>query len=253
MAFTKPIFPFIRTPRPTTFTVIPPHDEVSLLASRLISLIETTPGLFDPDMCSTIYDLRELTWYAEWIKGPNSQTQINEETEDYFNNDVLHVEYSLHRDRFTPTGQAKGDASVEGCVRLACLLFHNTAIWDFYPMMAPVFNKPITALRLALESTIAAGCYHAPSSVSPDQKQGKEDLLIWLLFIGACSSQILLSERSFFINGLAAVVRMEGVQSWQELRGVLMQFFYVDRKYLGVLRGIWDEIMSMSMNIGTYV
>lgn len=251
MAFTKPIFPFLRSPRPTTFSVIPPTDEISLLASRFISLIETSPGTFGPEMYSTIYDLRELTWYAEWIKGPQSQAHnFTDETEDYFNNEVLHVEYSLHRDRYTPAGQAKGDASLEGCVRLACLLFHNTAIWDFYPMMGPVFNKPIAALRMALESTIAAGDYHNPSP-SPDNQErgkGKEDLLIWLLFIGTCSSQILPSERSFFINGLAAAVRMEGIGTWQELRGLLMRFYYVDRKYLGVLRGVWDEIMSMSMS-----
>lgn len=117
-------------------------------------------------------------------------------------------------------------------------------------MMGPVFNKPIAALRMALESTIAAGDYHTPSP-SPDNQErgkGKEDLLIWLLFIGTCSSQILPNERSFFINGLAAAVRMEGIGTWQELRGLLMRFYYVDRKYLGVLRGVWDEIMSMSMS-----
>lgn len=239
MAFTKPIFPFLRSTRPPTFSVIPPHEDLSLLALNLTSLIEI-PGIFGEDMRSAIYDLRELTWYAEWIKSDVSgASHFNDETEHYFNNEVLHVEYTLHQDRYLPTGQAKGDASIEGCVRLACLLFHNTAIWDFYPHMAPVFPKPIIALRMALEATIPTGCY-APC----------RDLFTWLLFIGACSclpvpGQMSSPERGFFMRGLATAVRVQGVQSWQALRECLMRFFYVDRRYLRPLRKVWDEIQGM--------
>lgn len=233
MAFTKPIFPFLRSARPSTLSIPPPHEELAGLASGLVSLIEI-PDIFDEDMCRTIYDLRELTWYAEWIKSEVGEHTFDEETEDYFNNEVLHVEYSLHKDRYTPTGQVKGDASIEGCVRLACLLFHNTAIWDFYPLMAPVFPKPIIALRMALEATIPTGCYNLC-----------RDLLTWLLFVGACatsSSPQTSKERTFFVSGLATTVRVQGVQSWQNLRGLLLRFFYVDRRYFQALRGLWEEI-----------
>lgn len=248
MAFSKPIFPFIRFPRPPSLIVTPPEEHAHL-ASRLTSLSEI-PGIFDPALTATIFDLQELTWYSEWVKsvtttpgtpgttgttgttGQGNNNIFTPQTETYFNNEVLYVEYTLHKDRYTPTtGQMKGDASISGCVRLSSLLFHNAAIWDFYPSMAPVFPKPIIALRQALEATIPSGCYALC-----------RDLLIWVLFMGACASPLLPAERAFFVRELEAALDLQRVRSWQELRGLLARFFYVDRKFLMPLRALWGEI-----------
>ncbi|PYH49056.1 uncharacterized protein BP01DRAFT_119931 [Aspergillus saccharolyticus JOP 1030-1] len=232
MASTKPIFPFIRYTRPLHLALRSPHEDLEHTASRLIQLIEI-PGIFGGALPKTIWDLLELTWYCEWIKSGPSYQEFDEETENYFNNEVLHVEYALHTDRFTPTGEVKGDASIEGCVRLACLLFHNNVLWNFYPAVAPVFPKPIINLRLALEATMKAGYFELC-----------RDVLIWILFIGATSSG-LLPDRAFFVNELVVVVRQEGIQTWQELRALLLGFFYVDRCYLGPLRELWDELQTV--------
>ncbi|KAL4905407.1 hypothetical protein BDW74DRAFT_152604 [Aspergillus multicolor] len=231
MSLTKPIFPFVRYARPKNFTITPPTKELESTASSLVSLIQI-PGIFSDTMSQIIYDLTDLVWYAEWVKGGPQEQDFDEETECYYNTEVLYMEYALHSDRYTSSGEVKGDASIEGCVRLACLLFHNTAIWDFYPQIAPVFPKPIIALQLALESTIRAGCYHLCRG-----------LLIWLLFVGACSSG-MLPQRNYFVNELASAVRLQGVQSWQELRAILFGYFYVDRCYLGPLRALWDELQT---------
>ncbi|KAF7115293.1 hypothetical protein CNMCM5793_001929 [Aspergillus hiratsukae] len=231
MAFTKPIFPFVRYARPSQLTIVPPSKDHARTASHLLQLIEI-PGVFGDAMSKAIYDLTELLWYAEWIKGdPNSSQNFDDETEDYFNTEVLYVEYALHTDRYTATGEAKGDATIEGCVRLACLLFHNTTIWEFYPQMGPVFSKPIVGLRVALETTIPAGYFN----------QCRE-LLIWVLFVGACSSRFLGREHTFFMTELTTAVRNHGFRSWQELRELLLGYFYVDRCYLTPLRELWDEI-----------
>ncbi|KAL4941405.1 hypothetical protein BDV06DRAFT_181174 [Aspergillus oleicola] len=229
MSLTKPIFPFVRQTRPQNLTITPPYKELESTASGLVSLIQI-PGVFSDTMSKIIYDLTELVWYADWIKNGPQEQEFDEETECYYNTEVLYVEYALHSDRYTSSGEVKGDATIEGCVRLACLLFHNSAIWDFYPQIAPVFPKPIIALQLALESTIRAGCYHLC-----------RDLLIWLLFVGACSTHIP-SQRSFFVNELASTIRLQGVRSWQQLRAILFGYFYVDRCYLAPLRALWDEL-----------
>ena len=52
------------------------------------------------------------------------------------------------------------------------------------------------------------------------------------------------NQRPFFVNELASAVRLQGIQSWQELRAVLFGYFYVDRCYLGPLRVLWDEIQT---------
>lgn len=234
MALTKPIFPFVRSRRPAEFELVPPTDEVALLATRLFPLMKV-PGIFSDHFSQIIRDLLELSWYAEWIKGNTAYKEFNDETEDYFNFEVLSVEYSLHTDRYTPTGQAKGDNSIEGCTRLACLCFHNSAIWSFYPMLAPLLPKPILALRTALEATIPTQLFALC-----------HDLLIWLLFMGAACSQVMPPERSYFVSQLAVAARLHGINTWQEARGILLGFFYADRVHLPMLRQIWSEVQMQS-------
>ncbi|EKV08072.1 Actin-binding FH2 [Penicillium digitatum] len=229
MAHAKPIFPFVRYTRPARFSLIPPNDDVALLSTRLFPLLKV-PGIFGEAMQQIVYDLLELSWYAEWIKGNTGYKEFNEETEDYFNTEVLHVEYRLHTDRYTATGQVKGDNSIEGCTRLALLLFHNSAIWNFYPMVGQLLPKPIQALRTALEATIPSGLFALC-----------RDLLLWQLFMGAACSLTLPSERAFFVSELANAARLQGIYSWQEARTILLGFFYVDRIHLPMLRQVWDE------------
>lgn len=97
--------------------------------------------------------------------------------------------------------------------------------------MAPVFPKPIIALRQALEATIPPGCYGLC-----------RDLLIWVLFMGACAAPLLPAERAFFVAELGDALALQGVRSWQELRVLLGRFFYVDRKFLMPLRALWGEV-----------
>ncbi|KAJ5669070.1 hypothetical protein N7462_010140 [Penicillium macrosclerotiorum] len=234
MALTKPIFPFVRSIRPAGFSLVPPNDDVALFATRLIPLIKI-PGIFSETFTKIIYDLLELSWYAEWIKGNTGYKEFDDEVEDYFNFEVLSVEYSLHIDRYTPTGQIKGDNSIEGCCRLACLGFHNSAIWSFYPMIGPLLPKPILALRAALEATIPSGLFALC-----------RDLLIWLLFIGAACSQMMPPERAYFVSELATAASLHGVTSWQECRAILLGFFYTDRVHLPMLRQIWQEAQLQS-------
>lgn len=229
MAHAKPIFPFVRYTRPARLSLIPPNNDVALLSTSLFPLLKI-PGIFGEAMPQIVYDLLELSWYAEWIKGNTGYKEFNEETEDYFNTEVLHVEYQLHTDRYTATGQVKGDNSIEGCTRLALLLFHNSAIWNFYPMVAQLLPKPIQALRIALEATIPSGLFALC-----------RDLLLWQLFMGAACSLTLPSERAFFVSELANAARLQGIHSWQEARSILLGFFYVDRIHLPMLRQIWDE------------
>lgn len=229
MALTKPIFSAVRYARPLQLTVCPPNNDLSATASRLLSLDETR-GIFGSAMSQTVYDLLELEWYTEWVKSYPANQEFDDEAEEYFNTEVIYIEYCLHSDRYDEHGREKGDATIEGCVRLACVLFHNTLMWDFYPQMAALIPRPIIALKMALEDTICTGLFSEC-----------QDLLIWLLFIGTCSAGIL-SERSFFKRELDAAVRKHGIENLQQLRETLLPFFYVDRCYLKHVQSVWDEL-----------
>lgn len=238
MALSKPIFPFVRgtPPPPPKFPISAPNEDLSVMALRLLALTQI-PGFCGTVMTETIFDLLQLTWYTEWVKSFGYQV-FDEETEEYFNHEILYVEYTLHSDRFTPeSGEIKGDATLEGCLRFACLLFHNTSIWQFYPSNESIFPRPVQALRMALESTIPAGYFkHCP------------DLLIWILVIGACSSNDS-RERQFFVAELVPAVSDYGLRSWQDLRLLLMGFFYLDRAYLGPVRALWEELRVVAASV----
>ena len=198
------------------------------------------PGFFGAVMCVTILDLKELVLYSESIKDEASSIDYDEQMDEYFSNEIQYVEYSLMSDRYTAGGEPKSDNTTEGCVRLALLIFHNTVIWHFYPMLAGKLKKPLSTLLVAVETTTAAGCYNLC-----------KDLLIWILFVGACACGASLPlERDFFISRLASVVQSQQIHSWQELRALLLEFFYVDRCYLVPLRTLWDELRTVPVVVG---
>lgn len=277
----KPLFPFIRYTMPSHTPPEVSIENAGKLASTL-RLLARIPGVFGVEMCRTIDDLTALTLYAEIFKlQPNlAATLFDEEIEEYFNNEVLHTEYCLVNDRWittpppsnnitsntnTPITRLRGDDTIEGAVRLASLLFHNTTIWPFYPAIAPLFPVPIFCLETALRNTIAAGTYtYLP------------DLLIWLLFMGASAGKYLPTTRAWFMEELAKAVDAYNSSSTtptmtknndyyinnndyettttspssqllntvDDFRNVLAGFFYVDRCYMADVSEIWMTLRA---------
>ncbi|OJK01310.1 hypothetical protein ASPACDRAFT_1866705 [Aspergillus aculeatus ATCC 16872] len=260
MSLTKPIFPPVRNPRPETHPIPPPTAHLARLGTALLQLSHCPGATISPKLAEIIHDLVQLTWYAEAIHAAESDSpplydDDDEPTEDYFNGEVLYVEYMLLSDRYTATGLAKDDdASIEGCVRLACLLFHNSTLWSFYPSMAGLFPQPIRALRVALEQLLDPARGASPIIPLP---AAYPNLLLWVLVMGACScssscssasanvSAALAPERAFFVRTLARALHAHAVTSPDELRRRLGLFFYLDRCYLAELRGLWEELRAV--------
>lgn len=274
---TKPIFPFIRYTMPSHTPREVSVENAGNLASTL-RLLARIPGVFGVEMCRTIDDLTSLTLYAEIFKlQPELAARLfDEEIEEYFNNEVLYTEYCLVNDRWITTplnntdnnttspDRLRGDDTIEGAVRLASLLFHNTTIWPFYPAIAPLFPVPIFCLETALRNGIAAGTYtYLP------------DLLIWLLFIGASAGKYLPTTRGWFMSELSKAVDAYNntsssstttatknndfyidnnneyeigpsqplLGSVNDFRDVLSGYFYVDRCYAADVSEIWNALM----------
>lgn len=278
---TKPLFPFIRYTMPSHTPPEVSVENAGKFASTL-RLLARIPGVFGVEMCRTIDDLTSLTLYAEIFKlQPKLAARLfDEEIEEYFNNEVLYTEYCLVNDRWitmphnhsenntsspdNPIHRLRGDDTIEGAVRLASLLFHNTTIWPFYPAIAPLFPLPIFCLETALRNGIAAGTYtYLP------------DLLIWLLFIGASAGKYLPTTRAWFMSELSKAVDAYNTttssittatrnndfyinsnneydtgpsQPWltsvNDFRDVLSGYFYVDRCYAAGVSEIWTALMA---------
>lgn len=182
------------------------------------------------------HDLAEMTRYAELVRR-QLPTGVEDDDEDFFDTQNLFIEYRLLSYRFDSiTGEFLGDNSIEGCCRLAALLYVNTVLWIAYTSAAAVLRSPVIALKVALDSIDESmkQTFWAPYS----------DILAWVLFLGAhCSRD--QDERPFFIMELAKVTVFIGWRDLEEMRQTLMSFFYVDRVYGASLAEIWYEVRSV--------
>lgn len=268
----KPLLPFIRYTMPAHTPAEVLVENAGKLGSSLRA-ISRIPGIFGVDMCRTIDDLTSVILYSELFRAqsPKHAPEIfDEELEEYFNNEVLYTEYCLLNDRWTPDGSSlRGDDTLEGAVRLACLLFHNTTLWPFYPAIAPLFPIPIFTLQSALRNGIAAGYYET-----------MPEPLIWISFIGACAAKYMPPIRAFFIDELAAAIHRHysssftsppslwwsssspssspslssspsspsstplRIHSFDDFHNLLQGYLYVDRCYLAESKDIYSTIFA---------
>ncbi|CRG90013.1 hypothetical protein PISL3812_07054 [Talaromyces islandicus] len=248
-SMSKPIFPFIRytLPEHTPAVVLP--ENAGLLASNLRALGQV-PGVFGIDIRRAIDDLTSVTLYCEIYKRqqrhhthPPEPLLLDAELEEYFNNEVLYIEHSLCNDRFTDGNMPRSDDhTIQGIVRLAMLLFHNTVLWGFYPLVAPIFLQPILTLEAALRAGTAADNFqHAP------------EIVAWTSFIGYCASRIVPASREFFLHTLVAAIHsarksssstsaQRRIESFDAFHVLLQGYFYVDRCYLAEAQDVWQHI-----------
>ncbi|GAD92093.1 hypothetical protein NFIA_080900 [Paecilomyces variotii No. 5] len=235
VSLTKPIFPFVKPVRRTSKPILAVDAEIARLASNLLNLPD--PGvLFSPDMMQVFHDLAEMTRYAELVRR-RLPTGVEDDDEDFFDTQNLFIEYRLLSYRFDPiTEEFLGDNTIEGCCRLASLLYVNTVLWIAYTSAAAVLRSPVGALKVALETL--------PESIKQTFWAPYSDLLAWVLFLGAhCSKDQV--ERPFFIMELAKVVIFNGWRDLEEARQRLMGYFYVDRMYAASLAEVWDEVQAV--------
>ncbi|KAJ9221667.1 transcriptional regulator family: Fungal Specific TF [Paecilomyces variotii] len=235
VGLTKPIFPFVKPIRRTTKAIPAADADIARIASNLLTLPDPSV-LFSPNMMQVFHDLAEMTRYAELVRR-RLPTGVEDNDEDFFDTQNLFIEYRLLSYRFDPiTEEFVGDNTIEGCCRLAALLYVNTVLWVVYTSAAAVLHVPVKALKVALETLDESirQTFWAPYS----------DLLAWVLFLGAhCSKDQI--ERPFFIVELAKVVISSGWRDVEEMRQRLMGFFYVDRMYGASLVEVWDEVQTV--------
>jgi hypothetical protein len=279
----KPFFEFIRYPMPshTPPEVLP--SNAGALGSRLLALPHILPGTFSSTTTHTITNLISATLYAEIFKTQPKLAALifDEEIEEYFNNEVLYTEHCLCNDRWlTPTVPRGDDDTPQGATRLACLLFHNTALWPFYPAIAPVFPMPVFALQSSLVNGLEAGYYH------DDSAPATTELLVWLLFVGTSASKYLPPIRAFFVHELVRAVKRlsyllststsasyspsmssrtspssstssprssssssstlsaSGIHTFDDFHRLLQGYLYVDRCYLAEARDIYAAALA---------
>lgn len=74
-------------------------------------------------------------------------------------------------------------------------------------------------------------------------------LLLWVIFAGACVSQSK-KERPWFIFHLARGIRLLKLQTLDQLRAMLLPFFYLDRMFKERLTKMWEEANAIAQAPG---
>ena len=142
--------------------------------------------------------------------------------------DVLTLEYVLVS---LPHGQPPL-SQLEECVRLAALVYCNTALWKI-----PLYFRWVMALVVNLKSALIS---------LDDTHTGWTDpgLRFWMLFMGrqACTLEFSALETMWWNSAIQQVATELGVVTWEEARQILQGYFFTD----GATRweAVWTDVIQ---------
>jgi hypothetical protein len=231
VTLTKPFFPFIISagdiPDSHTTPILPK------LGTRLLSLERSHPHLLHPEIISCIKDLLDLVRFAERCRSiPGQVFEESTSEPEFYDNRTLYVEYRLlsFPYDYENVKTIQNSNPLQECIRLALLLFINSALWHSWPPSSAIVRSPLTALHRALETTNVMFLW-----------QLNPDVLMWILFIGANASLGQI-ERPWFVEMLGSGKAMFGLgNEWSEVERRLHCCFYLEPVYGVAFQGIWDE------------
>ena len=119
-------------------------------------------------------------------------------------------------------------SKLEDCVRLAGLIYCNTALWRI-----PLYFRWVMSLVAHLKSAL----------VSLNRREYPE-LHFWILFLGrqACTLEFPTAETAWWNEAVSEVAGELGIRSWDEACQTFQGFFYVERTHATRWRTVWADI-----------
>ncbi|KAH0848923.1 hypothetical protein FOPE_03018 [Fonsecaea pedrosoi] len=218
----------------------PPTSTLSALPASLVEEIRQNVsedvkkmgmGLLTPEIdtimdwriSQAFRDMKDVVQYREYYH-EKQLVPVPEENE-YINAKSYHFRYAALSAPFEPREPA---SDKEEACRLAMLIFWFSNFQISRPEFA--LNRALTAqLKAALQASDLKGLW------GPHY-----ELFVWVLLLGAYISAGQ-RERPWFVLNLARVSRVLHLQSWEDVRQVLLKFFYLDRIYAEGMRQSWEE------------
>ncbi|EXJ69484.1 uncharacterized protein A1O5_07520 [Cladophialophora psammophila CBS 110553] len=179
-------------------------------------------------------DMKDVVQYREYYH--EKQLLPAPEENDYISAKSYHFRYAALSAPFEPREPA---SDKEEACRLALLIFWFSNFQISRPDSA--LNRTLTSqLKSALQASDLKGLW------GPHYQ-----LLAWVLLLGAYISAGQ-RERPWFVLNLARVSRVLRLQNWDEVRQLLLQFFYLDRIYAEGMRQSWEEasLLAETMEAG---
>jgi hypothetical protein len=212
--------------------------------------------LIHPFILSTIHQLSELMLFQTFDRrSPNPIWTFNATLQDmnYINLSTFHVIYNLlslpYQSQITLSRLSLGASwtpTLQEPLRVSLLLFFY-ANWRMHEPTSPIMRTLSSQLKDSLDAYTSVHCaiftYTIPHTYSPTTDpygSAVHGLLIWILCLGAHASAGQ-RERPWFVLQVAVGSRVLGLRRWEDLRRLVLGFFYSDEVYGESFREIWDE------------
>lgn len=204
-------------------------DDVKKMGTGILTPDVDT--LLDWRISQAFRDMRDVVQYREYYH--ETQKEPVQEENEYINAKSYQFRYAALAAPFEP--RAPASDKEESC-RLAMLIFW----FSNFQITAPdsALNRTLTTqLKTALQASDLKSLW------GPYYK-----LLTWVLMLGAFISAGQ-RERPWFVMSLAKVSKVLKLQEWEEVRQVLLKFFYLDRIHAKGMQDVWEEAALLAESL----
>lgn len=144
---------------------------------------------------------------------------------------LVHVLISL------PHGQ-QPLSRLEECIRLAALLYCNTALWKI-----PLYFRWVMALVRSLKAAYLAWDRSVVKWVYPGFR-------FWMLFLGrqACTLEFSALETAWWNAAINKIAVEHGVATWGDCEQVFQRHLYVDGTHSARWKAVWNDILQGTLS-----
>lgn len=236
----KPVFPLTWASQPVPSDLQrriapPPSSVLNKLGAALFA--NTLLGF---PLVKILYVVRDLIFYNE---ANNKKSAVLCPKDHQFfrllncqaEHQLLSYTYTGIKDGYTPPSGTRLDIHpIEAVSKTACICFLN-----YFMIVSPPSSGLGRALTKHLKNTMYK-CMLSQLSQLPQENYG---ILAWASFIGAQGSAGQI-ERPWFIERLARIAMIRGWRPWEQVSGILSEYFYVSSSHGAVWKSIWDEAMD---------
>lgn len=223
----KPRFPSIRNlhtsiSRPSIHNT---HDRpIAIIGLEIKAPTHSLP--ISIDLANILEDMLRLTTFVEILH----DSKITQDC-TYFDDQRASIEHRIlaipdKQDKEQGTAETK---NIQESCRLAALIYTNMVFRELQPSAA-IHTTLTSRLRTMLMQTDLTSCWG-----------NHWKMLLWVLFMGGAVA-LQKSTRSWFVSILAIACSQLKMQSWHDIKEILLKYLWSDRIWEGRCKYLWIEV-----------
>jgi len=224
---TKPRFPSIRhlasLSRPSIHDI---HGHPTVIIGPEIRALAHSLSISN-DFANVLEDISYLTAFVEFPRHGSNMTQDS----TYFDDQRASIEFrilTMSGEEDKQQGTAKAENIQEPC-RLAALIYTNM-VFRIVPPGVAIYTTLTSRLRTTLMQTDLMSCWG-----------NLGETLLWVLFMGGAVA-LRGRIRAWFVSVLTIVCSKLRIQSWHDIKEILVKYLWSDRIWEEHCKNLWIEV-----------